>query len=251
MGLSSMNEDILNKRVAFLRKVTPFSALGKRELTTLAEDFHSRRYRRKEIIFHQGDDSQVLFVVVRGKVRIYSVSPAGHETSFRIFSAYDVLGEFSAIDGEPRSSTAQAADDCTLLEMEHTSFLRSFREMPELATAFIKMLVKKLRWTTLFAETIAQYDTTGRLLHTLLYYKEEMGKEIVAGKRYLLDLSMSQTELASLVGARREWVNRLLQEWRKQGLIDYTRGKITILDLPRFEEERNRRLDLHEDMDEW
>lgn len=251
MGLSSMNEDILNKRVAFLKKISIFSTLGKKELTNLAEDFHSRKYKRKEIIFHQGDDSQVVYVVMKGKVRIYSVSPAGHEISLRIFSAYDVLGEFSAIDGEPRSKTAQAADDCTLLEMEHTNFLRSLRQMPDLATAFIQMLVNKLRWTTVFAETIAQYDTTGRLLHTLLYYKEEMGKEIIPGKRYLLDLSMSQTELASLVGARREWINRLLQEWRKKGLIDYTRGKITILDLPRIEEERNRRLDLHEDMDEW
>ena len=251
MGLSSMNEDILNKRVAFLRKVPLFSTLCKKELTNLAENFHSRSYRRKEIIFHQGDDSQAVYVVMRGKVRIYSVSPAGHETSFRIFSAHDVLGEFSAIDGEPRSSTAQAADDCTLLEIEHTRFLRSLREMPELATALVKMLVKKLRWTTVFAETIAQYDTAGRLLHTLLYYKEEMGKEIVPGKRYLLDLSISQTELASLIGARREWVNRLLQEWRKQGLIDYARGKITILDLPAMEEERDRSLDLHEDMAEW
>lgn len=251
MGPSSMNDEIVSKRTAFLRKVPLLARLGEEDLRVLAGNFHSRKYKRKEIIFHQGDDSQVLYVIMKGKVRIFSISPAGNETSIRIFSEHDMIGEFAAIGGQPRSTTAEAVEDFTLLEMEHMRFLQCIREMPELAMALIRLLVEKLRWTTAYAETIAQYDTAGRLLRTLLHYKEVLGNEIVPGKRYELDLSMNQTDLASLVGARREWVNRLLRGWSKRGLIEYKGGKITILDLPAVEEERDRRLDLYGDDEGW
>lgn len=114
-----------------------------------------------------------------------------------------------------------------------------------------RLLVEKLRWTTVYAEAIAQHDTAGRSLHTFLHYEEVLRNEIVPGKRYEFNLSMNQTDLASLVGARREWVNPLLRDWSKRGLIEYKSGKITILDLPAVEEERERRLDLYADDQGW
>ncbi len=251
MGTLPLSEEILSKRTTFFANVALFAELGEEDLKVLAGDFQSRKYKRNEIIFHQGDDSHVLYVIMKGKVRIFSMSPSGNETSIRIFSAYDMIGELAAIDGQPRSATAQAVEDCTLLEMEHTRFLRCTREMPELAIGLLKLLVEKVRWTTAYAETIAQYDTAGRLLHILLHYTEVLGKEIDAGKRYELDLSMNQADLASLVGARREWVNRILRDWSNRGLIEYEYGKITILDLPAVEQERDRRMDLYVDDEGW
>lgn len=251
MGSLPLSEEILLKRTAFLKNVALFAKLGEEDLGILAGNFQSRKYRKKEIVFHQGDDSHVLYVIMKGKVRIFSMSPSGNETSIRIFSTYDMIGELAAIDGQPRSATAQAVDDCTLLEMEHTRFLRYTREMPELAMGLLKLLVEKVRWTTAHAETIAQYDTAGRLLHILLHYNEVLGREVDAGKRYELDLSMNQADLASLVGARREWVNRILRDWSRRGLIEYEHGKITILDLPAVEEERDRRIDLYAGDEGW
>jgi CRP-like cAMP-binding protein len=77
----------------------------------------------------------------------------------------------------------------------------------------------------------------------LLLYNEQFGQEAEAGKRYVLDLSLSQTDLASLVGARREWINRLLRDWQKRGLVTYEAGKIIILDLPRAKQERDSRIE--------
>ena len=123
--------------------------------------------------------------------------------------------------------------------------------MPELAMGMLRFLVDKIRMTTAYAESIAQYDTAGRLLHIFLYYKDLFGKEIKAEKQYEIHLSMNQSDLASLVGARREWVNRILRNWKKQGLIDYRQGKITILDLPAVEEERDRRIAVYGDGTGW
>lgn len=106
-----------------------------------------------------------------------------------------------------------------------------------------RLLIEKLRWTAAYAAAAAQYDAAARLLHILLLYNEKFGEEVLPGKKYVLDFSLNQTDLASLVGARREWVNRLLSDWRKRGLIEYEAGKIIILDLPRVERERDDRIE--------
>jgi CRP/FNR family transcriptional regulator/CRP/FNR family cyclic AMP-dependent transcriptional regulator len=242
MRKQNLDDNNLTKRVAFLKKSDLFSGLEENDLNLLAHDFHPKRYKKKEIIFHQGDDSRSFYLILKGKVRVVRINESGNETSIRIYSARDVIGEFSAIDGKPRSATVQALEDCILLEVVYVKFLKLISEMPKLAQGLINVLVKKLRWATLFAETIAQYDTAGRLLHIFLHYKDVLGKELVAGKMYELNLSMNQSDLASLVGARREWVNRILQDWKKRDLIEYKNGKITIIDLASVERERNRRM---------
>ena len=97
MSSFPINDEIMLKRADFLQKVPLFSGLGEEDLKILAKDFHSRKYRKKEIIFHQGDDSRILYVIMKGKVRIFSISPAGNETSIRIFSTHEMIGEFAAI----------------------------------------------------------------------------------------------------------------------------------------------------------
>ena len=193
----------------------------------------------------------MLYVVVKGKVRIFVTSPAGEETSIRLFSIYDMIGEFAAIDGQFRSTSAQAIAETTLLEIERIRFLETVRKVPDLSMTMIRFLVGKLRWTTDFAESIAQYDTAGRLLHILLHYNEAWGREIEAGKHYELDLDISQADLATMVGARREWVNRILQDWRKRGLIEFRHGKISFLDLPAVKKERDRKIESYTDEEDW
>lgn len=243
MKRSVANGDIQKSRIAFLEKIELFEGLDANELNLISKSFHPKKFKKKEIIFHQGDDSRSSFLILKGKVRIVRINEGGNETSIRIYSEYDIIGEFSAIDGSPRSATVQALEDCILLEMEYSRFKKLISEIPEFANGLINVLVKKLRWATVFAETIAQYDTAGRLLHILLHYNDILGKELEAGKKYELNLSMNQSDLASLVGARREWINRILQDWKKNDLIAYRNGRITILDLPAVKKERDRRMD--------
>lgn len=239
---TSSRKDTLSRRIAFLKKVPLFADLEEKDLATLVNDFRLREYD-DEIIFRQGDHSRELYVVAKGKVRIFRISPSGGETSIQIFSTHDVIGEFATIDSQPRSATAKAIGRCALLEMTQDKFLRHVRGIPDLAMAMNKLLVSKVRWTAAYAEAVAQYDAAGRLLHILLLYNEQFGEEKEAGKRYELDLSLNQTDLASLVGARREWTNRILRKWRERGLIEYDAGKIIILDLPRVQQERDSRIE--------
>ena len=246
-----LTQDPLSRRIAFLKEVPLFAHLPEKDLAILVNDFRLREYNRDEIIFHQGDHSRDLYVVMEGKVRVFRTSPSGNETSIDIFSTHDIIGEFATVDDRPRSATAKAITRCALLAMTQDRFLQRMREMPDLALGMMRLLASKVRWTAAYAETIAQFDAAGRLLHILLLYNEEFGQEIEKGKRYVLDLSLNQTDLASLIGVRREWVNRLLRDWRKRGLIEYNAGKIVILDLPALERERDSRIEANRRRMKW
>ena len=240
--LASSPEDALAQRLAFLHEIPLFTVLKAEDLVALAKDFRVRDYRSGDIIFHQGDQSRELYLVMKGKIRVFLLSPAGDETTVIILARRHLLGEFAIIDGQPRSATAKAISACTLLEISQAKFWSHLEHTPGLALAMCKLLVSKARWTCMYAETIAQLDAASRLLHLLLLYNDEFGQMKEGGQRSVIDLGLNQTDLATLVGARRGWINSILQDWRKRGLIEFDAGKITLLDLPRIRQERDSRI---------
>jgi CRP-like cAMP-binding protein len=234
-------EDLQRKsrRLELLRSIPLFAEVPESKLEPLLADVRLREFAKDDIIFRQGDDSREVYFVLKGKVRVYRISPAGEETSIDIFSTNDVLGEMAAIDHQPRSATAKAVTKASLLAMSQEDFVRHARTIPDLAFALARLLSQKLRWTAAFAESVAQFDAAGRLLHILLLYRERFGRAVEPGKRYEIELDLNQSDLASMVGARREWVNRLFSEWRRRGLVEFNRDSITILDLERVVSERD------------
>lgn len=223
----------------FLRTVNLFSEIDTTLLEEIAGKFRQRSYRKGEIIFHQGDESRQFFVILEGMIRVYHLTPGGEETTVNLFAERELLGEFSLVDGGPRTATAQALGKCTVLEMPSAQAIEYLINVPGLGLSMCRQITKKLRWTTMYAEAIARYDTSGRLLHFLLLFNEQFGKEIEPGIRYQIELGLNQSDLASLVGAKRGWVNSKLSNWRERDLLAFEKGNITILDLPRVEAERD------------
>lgn len=246
-----MQDRQLAQRIVRLKQIPLFGTLKSSDLEHLVEDFRVREYTRDEIIFRQGDESREIYIVIKGKVRIFKISPSGNETSITIFSTDDIIGEQAAIANRPRNASAKAIGSVSLLTMSHERFLYHLESMPTLALNLAKLLSQKLDWTASFAESIAQFDAAGRLLHILLYYTERYGQKMADGQRYKVDLSLNQTDLASMVGARREWINRLLGDWRKRGLLEYDRGVIYILDLERVMAERDSRIEANYTDADW
>lgn len=244
-------KDTLTRRKEFLKEVPLFAALREDDLETLVNDLRLKKYAKGEMIFQQGDASRELYIIMSGKVRVFRISPSGNETSITIFSDYDVIGEFAALDKQPRSASAKAIEPCSTLEMVGSQLIRRMRDMPELALNMTQLLAGKLRWTAAYAEAVAQYDAAGRLLHILLAFNERFGIEVEEGKRYEIDLALNQTDLASLIGARREWINRVLKSWRIRELIEYKSGKIIILDLAAVKKERDSRIEALGDTEDW
>ena len=118
----SVNPALFPKRIAFLTQVQLFNTLDEQDLSRLSQDMQLKEYARGETIFREGDSSSELFIVMKGKVRIFKITPSGNETSIDIFTTGDVMGEFAAIDRRPRSATAQVVESCTLLQMSADKF---------------------------------------------------------------------------------------------------------------------------------
>lgn len=231
-----MNRIDFAEIIELLKEVPLFANQNEETLTTIARDFRQRTYRNKEIVFHQGDLNRTLYVVLQGKVRAYHLTANGEETTVNILGRRQVIGEFSAVDGLPRSASVQAISQCTLLELNGDRLLFHLERVPGLALAMCRQLAFKVRWTTAYAETIARFDAAGKLRHLLLLYNEQFGQVIEPGKKALLDLGLSQGDLATLVGTTRGWVNEILSGWRNRGLVEFEEGRITILDLECFAE---------------
>ena len=238
-----MQDERMAQRVTRLRTNPVFAELSDAELSALIENFRVREFGRDEILFRQGDDSKEVYVILSGRVRIYKISPSGDETTIAIFGEHDLIGEMAALDDRPRSATAKAITPVALLSMVQDRFVAHAASMPRLAFGLARLLSLKLRWTASYAESIAQFDAAGRLLHILLAHNERYGQEIEPGKRYLIDLGLTQSDLASMVGARREWINRILGDWKRRELLEFNKGVITILDLPRVVAERDSRIE--------
>lgn len=219
---------------AFLTQVPMFAGQTEEALAQVAREFRFRTYAANEIIFHQGDLPRSLYVVYSGKVRTYHLTLEGEETTVNILTRRQLLGELAVVDGRPRSASARAIDDCVLMEMSAETCLYYLERAPGMALALCRDIVAKVRWTSSYAEMMARYDAEGRLQHLLLLYNEQFGQEIEPGKRYVLDLGLNQGDLATLVGTTRGWVNTIIQSWRRRGLIEFTNGKITILDVQLF-----------------
>jgi CRP-like cAMP-binding protein len=240
-------DQALARRIATLRTIPVFAELAERDLIALADDLRAKEYAKDETIFRQGDESREVYFVRKGKVRIYKISPSGNETSIAIFSTNDVIGELAAIDQEPRSASAKAMTAVSLLAMSQERFLYTLQTVPRFGLAMARMLAHKLRWTSAFAESIAQFDAAGRLLHIILLHNDQYGEMLEVDRRYQVNIGLNQSDLASMVGARREWVNRILSEWRRRGLLEFDNGVITILDLPRVRAERDSRIEANND----
>jgi CRP-like cAMP-binding protein len=246
-----MQDKTLARRVALLKAVPLFAGLSEKDLVTVVGDLRLKEYAKDDILFRQGDESREVYLVLKGKVRIYKISPSGDETSIAIFLDHDLIGELAALDNQARSATAKAIGPVTVLTMAQERFLHHLRHLPDLALNLARVLSLKLRWTAAYAESVAQFDAAGRLLHIVLHHTARYGQAVEPGKRYTVDLSLNQSDLASMVGARREWVNRLLGDWRKRGLLEFDNGVITILDLPRVEAERDSRIEANQHSDAW
>ncbi len=246
-----MQDSTLARRIARLQQIPLFADLNENALALLIEDLRARDYKKDELLFHQGDESREIYILLKGKVRIFKISPSGNETSIDIFAANDLLGEFAALDNEPRSTAAKAISSVSLLVMSQEHFLHHLQTMNGLGINLARLMAGKLRWTAAYAESIAQFDAAGRLLHILLDNNARYGEAVEPGKRYVLDLGLSQSDLASMVGARREWVNRILGEWRRRDLLTFEHGTITILDLPRVVAERDSRIEANQGDGAW
>jgi CRP/FNR family transcriptional regulator, cyclic AMP receptor protein len=217
--------------VASLARIPFFAGLEEPALERVAAGTRTRRFRRGEVIFHVGDPGNALFIIVSGEVKISLPSETGDEAILATLRAGDVFGELALLDGAPRSATATA-----LVATESVSLPRDrFRELvatePAVRDALLASLAAELRRLTVHVEELHFLDMTGRLAARLVRLAGEAGPPGPDGSIRLLP-TLTQADLASMVGCTRQSVNKLLGQFSDDGLIRLDREGMVVTDLP-------------------
>jgi len=206
-----------------------FGKLSASEIDALIRYSRVERYRAGREIFPKGSPGQSLMAVLRGSVKISSLSDSGKEIVFTIFNAGDIFGEIAVLDGAERSADATAMTDCELLVLNRRELLPVLENRADLLMVLLKILCRKLRLTTEQVEDVTFRHLESRVAKALVQLAEGVGPHNT--RRPSAELHVSQRELGNMAGGSRESVNKQLQIWHRQGLIDLGKGSIMIRDV--------------------
>jgi CRP-like cAMP-binding protein len=199
-----------------------FAAMPADVLDALREHAVVRTYERNETLFHQGDPSDDLFVVQSGRIAIAAQSGDGRESVVAVLEAGGLFGELGLFDDAPRSADARALTDTTVIALEYEPVRDVLRARPEVLWVVLRILSQRLRATDEALADAVFLDVPARTAKRLLE---------LAGTDDDFQLPMTQEDLAGLVGASRERVNKALAMFTRLGWVEVTgRSRYHILD---------------------
>jgi CRP/FNR family cyclic AMP-dependent transcriptional regulator len=210
---------------AVLQRNYLFRGLPSAAIERLAAIAVRRSYDKGEIVFAQGDEGDALYGVASGRVRISACGLGGQEVFLNIMEPGDTFGEIAVMDGLPRTAAATALDDATLIIIKRQDFLELLEREPRLAIHLLRLLCERLRWTSELVEESAFLAGEARLAKRLLILASLHGRATAVG---ILELEISQAELARFLGISRQIVNQHLSEWRRRGWVEIARSRILI-----------------------
>jgi CRP/FNR family cyclic AMP-dependent transcriptional regulator len=210
-----------------LQTVPFFNNLKKQESEKLADRLMMRRFSTGQIIFHRGDPGGLLYIITGGKVKITYATADGQEALLAILGKGDFFGELALLDDSPRSATAEAIGATETFTLHREHFMHFIRENPDFALHVLHTLAQHIRRLNSQLSDIFFLDLPARLARTLLHLAEQHGKESEEG--ILIDLSLTQTDLAEMTGATRVSVNKALGRFRRANWVQTKRRKFMIL----------------------
>lgn len=216
-----------------LRQCALFAHVDDDGLRALAGLMRRRRFRRNEVIFHEGDIGDSLQVVVSGSVKIVLASPDGEEAILASLKPGDFFGELALLDDAPRSTTATAMEPTETTALPRDQFLRLLSEDPRLVQALFRALAEELRRLTGHVEELHFLDLAGRLALRLVRLAREADPS--ATGRVELDWPYTQSDLASMIGGTRQSVNKLLSGLVEEGVLSVDRDTLVITDMASLE----------------
>lgn len=227
-----MPQKLLEKHQGLLRSIPLFEGLSEQELKQVGSLAQVRAYAARTVVVTQGEPALALFVIVRGRLKVASSGPDGRDTVLGIMGEREVFGEVALIDGGARSATCTAVEPCELLVIERSLFLNLLQASPGISIKLLYVLAQRLRRLSQRSEDAAFLDVPSRLARSLLDLATRFGESgRPPSKAIRLTIKLSQQELGDLVGATRESVNKHLNDWTRQGILELQGGRMVINDI--------------------
>jgi len=216
-----------------LRQSPLFSGVDDESAAVLETSMSSSSLKRGDVLFNEGDEGNTLYVVIEGKIKLGRTSADGRENLLAILGPGQMFGELSFFDPGPRSATATAVTDVELKGLGHEALSPVLASHPDVALALLHQLAGRLRRTNEVVGDLVFSDVPGRVAKALLDLAGRFGRRADDGVHVNHDLT--QEELAQLVGASRETVNKALADFASRGWMRLEPRSVVILDIDRLQ----------------
>jgi len=215
-----------------LRLAPLFSGLDDDAAAALGASMTETRVHRGDVLFREGDSGDRLYVVTEGKIKLGRTSADGRENLLAILGPGQMFGELSVFDPGPRSATATAVTDCTVQSLSHDGLSPWLDTRPDVARGLLNQLASRLRRANDVVADLVFSDVPGRVAKALLDLSQRFGRSADDGVHVHHDLT--QEELAQLVGASRETVNKALADFVTRGWLRLEPRSVVLLDVERL-----------------
>ena len=207
-----------------LRGIPLFQDLSDEDLILIEDLAVEKQVPKGTVVMVEGSIGDSLFTITSGRVKIFMGDEDGREIILKILGPGDFFGEMSMIDRQPRSASVAALEPSTFKVLSHEAFEQCVERAPRIATMVMQALAKRLRDADRKISTLALMDVYGRVANTLLELAINDNGKLVVGEK------LSQQDIANMVGASREMVNRILKDLSERGYITVESKTITIHD---------------------
>ena len=210
-----------------------FSGLEPEQARSVLDSLARLSVPRGDVLFHEGEPGDCLYVIRTGKVKLGRRSNDGRENLLAVLGPGELLGELSLFDPGLRTATATALTDAVVLQMGHDELAKWLATTPSVAEHLLRTLARRLRRTNEALADLVFTDVPGRVAKALLDLSQRFGQRAADGVRVAHGLT--QEELAQLVGASRETVNKALADFATRGWIRREGRAVVLLDTDRLE----------------
>jgi CRP-like cAMP-binding protein len=210
-----------------LSRVSLFQSMSQEELEFVASRCRRRVFHPGDTVFFAGDPGHQVYFISSGRVKIHLTRDDGEETVYSICTEGDFFGEMSLIDGQPRSADATCIEESELAFLTRDDFFACMDRFPSLARKVLEVQSIRLRNTDRQLEMLTSLDVYGRVAAQLLELARLHGVTTDRGPE--IRLGLTQQNIAAMVGASRESVNKVLNSYKSSGLLEMDRGRITLL----------------------
>lgn len=217
---------------SIVRKAPIFQGLDEAAANSLRTSMSPIKLRKSQILFKEGDDGDHLYIVTSGKIKLGTKSVDGRENLLMILGPGDMFGDLSLFDSGPRTSTATAVTEARLLSLGQDKVIPWVKEYPQVSLHLLARLASRLRRTNEVVSDLVFADVPGRVAKALIDLGIKFGEKKSDG--LLVHHDLTQEELAQLVGASRETVNKALADFAQRGWIRLEARAVMVLDYERL-----------------
>ena len=207
-----------------LKTVRLFSTLSDEQLRMLQPCLQMRSYPRGVFILRAGEETDALYIIISGRVKILIPDDEGNEVILAFMGPNEFFGEMGILDDQPRSASVETIEPCQLLRLSKSGFQSCLKDNFDLAMIIIRNLVKRLRDADRSIESLALIDVYGRVARLLLDHAEEVNG------LWTVKQAPPKQEMARMIGASREMVSRVMSDLQERGYIRSDKRKVILLD---------------------